>query len=71
MPGLDELRFVLRPPPRRQDAVDPVAGVGKDVPNVPRTQSFKQVVSYRRCHVYLSFRAVAYFRSPLAIASSS
>ncbi len=33
--GLDELRFVLRPPPRGQDSVDPVTGVPEDMPNVP------------------------------------
>jgi len=36
VPGLNELRFVLRPAPGSEDAVDPVAGVGEDVPHIPR-----------------------------------
>jgi hypothetical protein len=50
VPGLDELRVVLGPAPRGQDAVDPVTRIGEHVAHVPGAQPFEQKISNRRCH---------------------
>ena len=45
VPGLDELRFVVRPAPGREYAVDPVARVAEHMLHVPGAQPLEQVVS--------------------------
>ena len=64
VPGLDELRLVLGPAPRGQDAVDPVTGIGEHVPHVPGAQPLEQVISNRRCHVSSFRRRSQLLRSP-------
>ena len=45
VPGLHELRVVRRPPPRREQSVDPVAGIPEDLLHAPFPQPGQQDVA--------------------------
>ena len=46
--GLDELRHVVGPAPRGEQAVDAVARIAEDLPHLPFTQSAQQDIGDRR-----------------------
>ena len=47
VPGLNELRLVLRPPPRGKQPVDPVSGIAEDLTDAPLPQPGQQHIGNR------------------------